>query len=247
MPCQPMWRSKVDNFLAAIFPRRCILCDESAASNWCSACLQDLPWISRACPRCGDVLPAGSPDDVCGRCLISMPAVDRVISALVYEYPVNRLIAMSKYHGRTDITHALGELLVVRLRRDLEAGVLNVPDTILPVPLHRRRLARRGFNQSAVISEPVAEFLQVVVRPKMCRRIRDTAEQTRMGAKERSKNMRDAFHASGSVRGRSIAVVDDVMTTGSTGESIARALKCAGAGQVQLWTVARTVNANLGR
>ena len=110
-----MVAEKVDSFLATLFPRRCILCDQPAGLlNCCLGCRCDLPWISSPCLRCGDVLPADYQGSTCGRCSELSSPVSRIISALVYEYPVDQLIAMAKFQARADCANALGELLADR-------------------------------------------------------------------------------------------------------------------------------------
>jgi ComF family protein len=117
-----------------------------------------------------------------------------------------------------------------------------LPDLILPVPLHRRRTAQRGFNQAAEIARPLASALQVPLCLDGCRRVRDTSEQTRLDAAARLKNTRNAFRASEEMAAKHIVVVDDVITTGSTVQSMVVALRDAGAREIQIWTVARTVS-----
>lgn len=234
--------AKVDRLLAALFPRRCMLCGQLAgALSCCSACCRDLPWITSPCSRCGDVLPADYRDSVCGRCSVLAPTLDRIISALVYEYPVDRLVAMAKFRGRVDSAKVLGELLANYLHARLDDGDLRLPDMILPVPLHPRRTAQRGFNQAMEIALPLAKALQVPLCLDGCRRIRDTAEQTQLDASSRLKNTRNAFLASAEMTAQHVVVVDDVITTGSTVQSLAMALREAGAREVQVWTAARTV------
>jgi ComF family protein len=170
------------------------------------------------------------------------PPVSRIISALVYEYPVDRLIGMAKFQARADSANALGELLAIHLLARLDHGDLTLPDLIIPVPLHRRRMARRGFNQATEIARPLAKALHLPLTLDGCRRVRDTAEQTRLDALQRLKNTRDAFRASAKMDAMHIAVIDDVITTGSTVRSIAIALRAAGARKIQVWTVARAVS-----
>jgi ComF family protein len=160
----------------------------------------------------------------------------------VYEYPVDQLIAMAKFQARTDSANVLGELLAAYLLARLDSGDLVLPDLILPVPLHRRRTAQRGFNQATEIARPLANALQVPLCRDGCRRVRDTSEQTRLDASARVKNTRDAFRASEAMAGKHVVVVDDVITTGSTVQSMAVALRDAGAREIQIWTVARTVS-----
>ena len=143
-------------------------------------------------------------------------------------------LARVAWHG-----HYYGyfELARTRLLRERK---LDVPDLIIPVPLHRWRLARRGFNQALEIALPVAAGLGLPLRPDICRRIRHTREQTALTGVARYQNMRDAFRATTGLSGRHIAIVDDVVTTGSTVAATARALQSAGASKIQVWSVART-------
>lgn len=243
MLCQPMAASKVDSVLAALFPRRCILCGQpSGLTNCCSGCRQDLPWITSPCSRCGNVLPVGYRGSVCGRCSEFTPLVSRVISALVYEYPIDQLIAMAKFQSRADSANALGELLADYLLARLDSGDVALPDLILPVPLHRRRMAQRGFNQATEIARPLANALQLPLCLDSCHRVRDTAEQTRLDALARLKNTRNAFRASTEMAAMHVVVIDDVITTGSTVQSLAAALRGAGVREIQVWTVARAIS-----
>lgn len=238
-----MLLAKVENSLAGLFPRRCILCGaRSGNSNCCAGCRGDLPWITVACRRCGDVLPAEYNGEICGHCPILEPVIDRIVSALVYEYPIDRLIAMAKFQRRIDTAFALGELLANFLSDRFITGDLAMPDLIVPVPLHPRRVAQRGFNQANEIAGPLARRLDIPLETKSCRRIRNTVEQTRIDAAERFKNTRNAFAVAVDLEGRHIAVVDDVITTGSTARALARCLQHAGARHIQIWTVARTIN-----
>lgn len=248
MSCQPVSWPKVDSLLAGLFPRRCILCDMPSGSlNCCAGCRGDLPWINMSCRRCGDVLPAEYNHEVCGRCGDFIPPIARIVSALVYEYPIDRLIARAKFQRRIDMAYALGELLAHHLLGLINESAIVLPELIVPVPLHPRRTAQRGFNQAIEIARPLAQTLHMPMDTKACRRIRNTAEQARIEAAERPRNTRNAFRACKNLDGISVAVIDDVITTGSTVNALAAALGNAGARQVQIWTVARTVNRSLRR
>ena len=231
--CQPVILTKVNNWLDTLLPRQCVLCgQESGDRNTCGGCRDDLPWIWHGCRHCGGPLP---PD--CGSDLTA----DRVVSALIYEYPVDRLIAAAKFYGRPEIASALGELLGHWLLRRREAARLDLPDILVPVPLHRRRLAHRGFNQALEIVHPVARMLGLPVERGACQRVRDTVEQTTLTGRARRRNVRDAFRADPRVANLCVAMVDDVLTTGSTLAALGAALRAAGARSVQAWSVARSV------
>jgi ComF family protein len=143
-----------------------------------------------------------------------------------------------KYRGRPDLAHPLGGLL----RRSSVIGKLTV-DLIVPVPLHPRRLARRGFNQAALLARPVAERLTIPIDPWSLERIVDTAPQAELDGESRRRNVRDAFEVRRPRRvvGKRVLLIDDVATTGATLSACAAALRRAGAVDVQALVVARAV------
>lgn len=202
---------KVDDLLAWAIPRRCVLCNgASGRLGVCTPCAGDLPWLD---------------------------AAGRVVAALAYEYPVDRMVAAAKFRGQLHFALALGELLAVAVAR---AGCA-APDLLVPVPLHRRRLGERGYNQALEIGRPVAERTGVRLEPALCERVRPTAEQSGLKAAERRRNLRGAFRVRGRCDGARIAIVDDVITTGSTAAALAQALRAAGAAQVEVWAAARSL------
>jgi len=113
-------------------------------------------------------------------------------------------------------------------------------DFLVPVPLSSARLRERGFNQALEIARAVAEATRTRLAPELCERIVDTRAQFDLPMDERAKNVRDAFRASGFLPGARVAIIDDVMTTGSTVAEIASTLKRAGAAFVANWVLART-------
>jgi ComF family protein len=169
-----------------------------------------------------------------------MPGVDRIRSALIYEYPVDRLVAMTKYRDRLDGAQLLGDLLETYLLARISEGGLDQPDLILPVPLHRFRLAYRGFNQALEIALPVATGLGIPMRADLCRRTRHTREQATLTGRARYRNTYGAFDVAKPLPGKHLAIVDDVVTTGSTVVAMAATLRAAGASTIQVWSVART-------
>jgi ComF family protein len=183
---------------------------------------------------------------LCANCDVAAGPAARILTALAYEYPVDRLVALAKFKARQDCASALGDLLADYLRAAKARGELSMPNMLIPVPLHRRRLARRGYNQAEEIAIPVAKVLRVPVARRVCRRRVDTAEQTSLTGAARRRNVRGAFvvaesMARVSIGGSSLAIVDDVLTTGSTVGELAAALRAAGAAAVQVWAVARSV------
>jgi len=235
---------KVDRLLGGLLPRSCIFCGlDGGEQACCEGCRADLNWILHPCRCCGAPLPPGHPGDRCaGRCMTADARL-RMRSALVYEYPLERIIAGAKFHQRLDFAVALGELLGVYLNGPTGLSPAERPEVIVPVPLHRRRLAARGFNQAAEIAQPVSRRLGLPLCPDACVRVRHTIEQSSLTGRARRRNLVGAFKAGGELAGLRVAIVDDVLTTGSTVQAMAAAVLEAGAGDVQVWTVARTCTA----
>jgi ComF family protein len=217
-----------------LIPRTCLLCgDATRTGHVCPACLTDLPWHAQPqCPQCATPTPQGQ---TCGACLKRPPAFDRTIAALRYVFPLDRLIPRLKYQGQLAIAPALGEWLA----RATEAAP--VPDRLIAMPLHAARIRERGFNHATEIARDVAARQGLPLDLGSCRRIRDTPPQTGLKHDARRRNLRGAFACSGDVRGQHIALVDDVMTTGTSLDELAATLKQAGAREVTCWVAARTL------
>jgi ComF family protein len=211
----------------------CLLCGGSGDDKGlCDGCRKTLPRLpGKHCPVCALPNPTGEP---CGRCVSEVPLFDRVVAAFTYEFPASVLIQGLKYHG--DLACA----------RPLAAGLADAldhepyPDLIIPMPLARARLANRGFNQAMEIAHLVAMEFGLAVSVNICRRTRETAPQADLPWKQRATNIRNAFSCDADVNGKSVAVVDDVLTTGATLNELARTLKRRGASEVIGWIAART-------
>ena len=148
------------------------------------------------------------------------------------------MITRLKFGHELVFARVLGTLLA----RSLQRSGQPLPECIIPIPLHRKRLLERGFNQSAEIARHVAPRLGMRVEPRLLQRLRDTSAQSGLEAAARARNLAQAF---GINRRRPVprrvALLDDVLTTGSTAESAASALKSAGCNEVELWTCARVL------
>lgn len=198
-------------------------------------------------PHCSLCGMAGSPPDLdlCLPCKEQLPweslRFQSLLAALRFEWPVDDLIRQLKYSGALENARVLGELLAEAAR----AREPCLPQLLLPVPLHRARLAERGFNQSASIARFAGQALGIPQAWHALRRVRDTPSQTLLGVAARQENVRDAFALTGPRALRQlreaqhVAVVDDVVTTGSTLAEIKHLLLAAGVRRVDLWAVAR--------
>ncbi len=204
----------------------------------CAACRADASLDGvPACACCAVPLPASAA--FCGRCLKRRPAYDATIAAARFEAPFDQLVRGLKY-GAT-LAHA--PLFARLLRSAIDARGEDV-DVLLPVPLSRARMATRGFNQAIEIARPLARALERPMDTASVLRIVDTAPQASLPFDARRRNVRGAFAVidarASAVAGRSIGVVDDVLTTGATLDALARTLKRAGAARVVNLVVART-------
>jgi len=220
------------DFARTLWPQMCQLCGADCESGMlCEPCTEDLPWLpSRRCVVCASPLTSGT---VCGACLDRPPRFDRVEAVFAYRFPVDGLIRACKYGGRLALAGLLGEQLARSVTRDVDA--------IVPMPLAPGRLAERGFNQAVEIAHTVADRTGIPLLRNACRKVLDTAPQAALPWIERARNIRRAFVCDADLRGKRIAVVDDVLTTGATMNELARVLRRAGAIEVTGWVVARTL------
>ncbi len=220
--------------LGPLFPPTCILCGAPGEANrdLCGECLADLPLLGPCCQRCA--LPLAEPG-ICGACLSHPPQFDACHIPLLYQGPVPRLITGLKFHNQL----ANARLLAQRLQQHLH-GRDDLPELILPVPLHPRRMRERGYNQAIEIARPLGRALGLPVAIDNCVRRRATGAQADLPKKQRQKNLRGAFAVNRPINARHVAVLDDVVTTGSTVNELARVLKQAGVERVVVWALART-------
>ncbi len=220
--------------LGRIVSQPCLLCGGRAhGAPLCPACLGELPRLPASrCPLCA--LPTTS-GEVCGACLKRPPAFDHCRAVLAYTHPTDVLIQRLKYAGELALAGFIADLLM----RGIDTA--DLPDLILPMPLHPRRLGERGFNQSVEIGRALSARLRVPLAVNACQRVRDTPAQAGLGLKERRRNLRGAFKCAVDLKGRRVALLDDVMTSGASLDELARAARNTGAARVEAWVVARTV------
>jgi ComF family protein len=230
--------AKLSNFIFNFLnnctpPCSCVLCAASCKSSaLCPACLEKLPFLNtELCPQCA--LPSND-SGLCGACLSHPPAFDFSYAALIYTPPITELIIAAKFSGQWSLLPTLGQLLLQRVQ------AVPKPDFILPMPLHPSRLAERGYNQAFELAKPIARQLQRPIQFCLERKI-NTEHQARLSQTERHKNMRLAFYTQHNLAGKHIAIVDDVMTSGSSLHAAAKCLKQAGAARVDAWVLARAL------
>ncbi|SEO91172.1 ComF family protein [Aquisalimonas asiatica] len=220
---------------AALLPPTCLCCGRPGAAglDLCAGCYRDLPRNRHACHGCAAPVAAGV--HLCGHCQTHADHCNAVIAPWRYEAPIDGLIQALKFHGQLPAGQLLGALLA----RELVQRHPPTVDAIIPMPAHPRRLRERGFNQAAEIARAISAATGIPVRHHWLLRRRHTRPQTGLGRTHRERNLLGAFTAHPAVAGCRLALVDDVVTTGSTSTEAAQALKRAGASDVVTWAVAR--------
>ncbi len=214
-------------------PERCRLCAGPSERGFCAGCRADFLTVVAPCPRCALARPVRRcPRDN------SDWQVASVIAPLRYEFPLTTQVHALKFSSARSFGRALGLMLAEHLRSRVETEAV---DALVAVPLHRHRLLERGYNQALEIARPVAAELKLPLLIAGITRTLPTRPQSELDLHERHASVTGAFSVSRKLDGRHIAVVDDVITTGATVNSVAVALRLAGAAEVQAWAVARTL------
>jgi ComF family protein len=232
------------SILDLILPVSCSYCGgplgASGIPRFCSSCWADFsPLRGPACTRCGRPFDSPealshSPDHECGGCRKSPPAFDQALSIGHFEGPLREAIHQFKYRPCRALGPLLGTWMAERV------GLLPGVDAIMPVPLHPKRLRRRGFNQSLLLAHRISAKHGIALSYDNLARIRPTRPQVELTGADRVKNVAGAFalHRPGAVDGRSILLIDDVFTTGATMNECAKVLAAAGAATVSALTLA---------
>lgn len=240
-----MMKEKLKGGVAAsldlLFPPSCSYCKGMAGGNnssLCVECFSQLRFIKAPyCSCCGRPFFSGNDNHLCGACLQSSWNFDKARSIFVYEKISAGLVRELKYSG--DMTGL--ETFQYLSRQSPVLDDLDVPDFILPVPLHIKRLRQRGFNQALLLAKELFPEEKEKIKYDILLRQRYTSTQTGLSGKERRENLKDAFivKESSEISGRSILILDDVFTTGATVDECAKALKAAGCNRVEILTICR--------
>jgi ComF family protein len=224
--CQPLlqrWVDRCRSWLArALYPASCVLCGDAGDNgiDLCRECAADLPRNEPAC--------VGYPRDA--------PPFDSSFVPFRYAYPLDDLVCRLKFRNELACGNVLGQLFA----RSLLARGDPLPEAIVPVPLAPRRYRERGFNQATELALAIRRATGVAVESAVAIRKRETAEQAGLDRVARSRNVKGAFATVAPLRARHVAILDDVVTTGSTARELATVLRQAGAEQIVVWAIART-------
>ena len=233
----------IKSLLDFIYPPRCGVCFEfiEEPRPICAECEALLPKISHPmCVICGMPF-LGGEDHACGACLDKRPPFDRARAAGIYSGSLRPAIIHFKFNRKIQLAKPLGKLMADTLLDELDPQEI---DSIIPVPLHKKRLRWRGFNQALLLARELSALTGIWIDAYTLKRVRYTKPQTRLPHKERAENVKGAFNVEREtfVRDRSILLVDDVATTGSTLIECAGVLKKAGARRIEALTAAKAVS-----
>jgi ComF family protein len=219
-----------------IFPHCCILCKAHCKQHLdlCWQCQQDLPYVHHACSYCAKELPNNV--NVCGACLRKPPPFNYTFALCYYDFPITKIITDLKFNHKLAHARVLGEIMAARLLQLRTTW----PECLIPVPLSTKRLRERGFNQAVELARPIAARLHVPINFTSCRRVRHTEAQAMIPARQRYKNVRNAFVVNSNFKAKHVAIIDDVVTTGSTVAELSHVIRQAGAEIIEIWCCAKT-------
>ena len=218
----------------AIWWGQCLLCRHDCQQQplICQQCCDELPLLTHACTYCA--FPLTIADAPCGRCQRYLPPWQRMQVLADFAPPFSRLIHGLKYHHQSLNGRLLGQLLARQIQPPY-------PEAILPVPLHWWRQLRRGYNQAVEITLGVQDILPLPIDSRSLRRHRPTATQTQLTRVQRQQNLHGAFNAK-ALPYKHVALLDDVITTGSTMKELTRLLHAQGVEVVEVWAPCRTLD-----
>jgi ComF family protein len=252
-----MWRALAETgralgrgLVELLYPPACVLCTAAtesgatgAAGHFCGSCLSRLTDDPHpCCPRCAaDVGPFALVEGGCSRCRDESFAFERTLRLGPYDGLLREVVLRLKHHSGEGLAELMGELWATHAGEQLRTSTSPVDLLVVPLPLHWWRRLRRGYNQSAAIAHGIAHFLKLPISPACLHRIRNTPQQAHQTPAARKENIRGAFRARNHpcLKGRTVLLVDDVMTSGSTAAAAARALRAAGAARVVVGILAR--------
>ena len=216
----------------------CIFCDSLSHRklDLCLACERDLPVLQNYCKRCAETLPEGQ--KICGSCLSDLSMQIETTALFNYSSPIDQLIINLKFRNNLIGARILGELLANHLHDQYQNK--SKPEIIIPVPLYSARLRERGYNQALELSRPISKKLNIPIDKFSVKRVKNTAAQVTLSAKERQQNIKQAFSVDKKFKYNYAAIIDDVITTGNTVNELCKVLYGAGVSRIDIWCCAKS-------
>lgn len=234
------WIKRLITDFRQALPHACLLCSNKTAhysNQLCDTCRGDLPFPDQLCIGCSLSLPS----DIawCGQCQITTPGYP-IVTACYYQSPIKQLLSDLKYRKQLIVCHELAHFLARRVFKLINQGFIDKPQALLPVPLHWQRRLSRGFNQAELIAHELSRYLNIPVINNVSR-AKSTSSQAQLNAKQRKHNLDNAFKLNKPFTVVSIAIIDDVYTTGATMQEISDTILRHQQVHIQHWAVARTI------
>lgn len=217
--------------------RYCYLCEspnDHPLFDICLNCTNELPYKNQSCSRCARPLQSDD-SPVCGVCLSQPPSYDVLLSPFDYIFPIDKFITELKFNQKLYRARTLGHLF----SQFIKSKSTPLPECIIPVPLHSKRIQQRGYNQSIEIARTVAKNLGLPLNNTLCERTRNTKPQSDLDSKARVKNIKNAFNIKQQHNYKHVAVFDDVVTTANTVQELSKQLRQDGVEIIQVWSIAR--------
>ncbi|HML36826.1 MAG TPA: ComF family protein [Bacillota bacterium] len=238
-----------EGFLDLIYPSNiyCISCgniiDDSRPYSLCDSCVRTLKWANgRTCGRCGKILQAGYAPDLCTDCAGGEHVFEKGFTCVEYGPEERSLIHQFKYKDKAYLGRKLAEIMYDRIQAEEEFA----SDLIIPVPMFLRKEKKRGYNQAAVLAASLARHMGVPYDGRLLIRRVETEAMSKLDALGRRENIREAFAVvqgkTGKLAGKTVLLVDDIYTTGSTADACTAALLASGADRVFVFTFASGAN-----
>ncbi len=217
-------------------PSICVLCNQSHEKQRpiCLACQQQFKRLGPSCYHCAYPLPTGE-SLICGHCVKKRPYVDQLTTTYYYEEPLRSILHEFKYHEGLYFRSFLADLILESISETAKES-----ECLIPVPLHAKRLRQRGFNQAAELTKYLAYKLKKPALLTQCKKILNTPPQAKLSEQDRRKNLKNAFYMP-VLPYQHVTLIDDLFTTGSTVNELAKYLKQQGIHRVDVWCCARAV------
>lgn len=231
------FQHKIKTIIDLLLPHQCIVCSKPTFSNdlyCCELCFDQLPFQQNACSVCGQQFNAQS--DTCGQCISNPPEFESCFCAFTYQNPIRELIQSFKYKQQPALATLLGRLLY----QEIYDQQLELPDALIPVPMHFSRLGERGYNQAQLLATEVGKLSNIKVDNHLIKKTTITPTQASLSRKQRIRSIKGSFVATQNTPYSNVAIIDDVVTTGATISEITKILKEKGVDSIQVWAIAHT-------
>lgn len=227
-------KQKANSILSFLAGEVCLSC-ETKLGFICDSCLSELPYLkNNICNVCAT--PMSSVDNlVCGTCLKFPPAFNRIVSFYIYEGVIRKIIQEAKFNKKT---FYFSKLLNI-IDNDIKRVIPSSYTAIVPIPVSKRRLLERGYNQSLIIAKRLSKILKIPILDDCLVKVKDTPPQTRFGKEERFKNIKDVFFLKKNINSDKVIIVDDIVTTTATVREAAKVLKVGGVNEIIVFSLSR--------